>query len=215
MNILADSLAGRLARHQRTFEQGNYTGLMEALLPCCCHDLPLPKWVYEQVIKQAYDTFARGSRDKGKHGNWLVKLKALQVDRVRAGMVHAHLRPGARGKQVGRGFVSKLAAVYDYGAPSPKHGGARIVTRNDIFKFVSTQLAGTPARGSAGAIKESYEKVKREGGLQWDDPVAHELLIKSNKARAKAERAKRDKRIVEAEVREQERLSRGGEQGPN
>jgi hypothetical protein len=154
-----------LARYRKTFEKGDYTGFLEALLFCCWNSVALPDWVATIAIRQAHDAFDRESTGAGKHGNWRAKAGALNVDQIRAQMAHWHLR--ARHRH-GKSYVSDLAALQGYGTPVAE-GGPNVVTRDEIFAFISGQLAGTPFRGSKEAIEESYSRVKRAGGLPSQD----------------------------------------------
>jgi len=128
---------------------------MEALLLCCWNDRPLPEWVAAIVIRQAEETYEHGSRGPGRHGNWRAVYNQLQIHRRRADLVEMHMQ--AR-RQQGRSYVSPLGRVYGYG--NPTKGGENIVTRKDIFDFVSSQLRKSPARGEPPAIAASYRLMK-------------------------------------------------------
>ncbi len=145
---------------RRRFEQGDYSAFMQGLLVCCRNDYPLPDWIASVVISQAETVFADGSTGPGKHGNWRAMDAAIQIEKIRADMVAFHL--GARQKR-GRAFVSAIAKVFEYGREISAIS-VNIVTRNDVFEYVSRKLRGTPARGSAAAIEASYKESRRKPG---------------------------------------------------
>jgi hypothetical protein len=147
--------ADELANYKQTFDRGDYYGFTAALSLCRDNNKPLPKWVWDIVIQQAMDAFNQGNTGPGRHGNWRAKLKGTLIDQRRHSMVERHLR--ARHRQ-GRNYVSELAVDCGYGKPTP--GGANIVTRDDIFAFVSKELRGEPERGSPENIEESYNRFK-------------------------------------------------------
>jgi hypothetical protein len=149
-----------LPRLHRQFERADYFAFMEGLLWCCRNAHPLPDWIATIVIGQAEDVFAKGSRDRGKHGNWRATYNALQIDSTRAGMANLHLR--ARQRR-GRLYVSALAKMYGYGREIPGDPVYNIVTRDDVFGFVSRELKGKPARGTPDAVKASYKASRRKG----------------------------------------------------
>jgi hypothetical protein len=146
-----------LERHQQTFEKGDYFGLLEALKLCCWNKWPLPDWVSKVVIRQAEDVFLQGSSGPGKHGNWRARREAIEINRRRPGLVAIH-RQALRKK--GRHYVSGLAFHCGYGKPTGAE--ENIATLDDIFEYVSKQVRGTPARGSADAVRNSYFAVKRD-----------------------------------------------------
>jgi hypothetical protein len=137
------------------FERGDYAAFVHVLMLCFSNERILPEWVQAIVIAQAEEAYATASIGPGRHGNWQAKLAAIKVDHRRYEMVAMQMN--ARRRE-GRAYVSELARAYGYGSPTPG-GSFNRVTREDIFKFVSQQLRGTPARGTPAAIEESYEKV--------------------------------------------------------
>ena len=151
-----NSFAREMNKHKRTFERGDYHGFVKALLLCYC-DRPLPEWVADEAIRAAEYTFAHGSTGRGKHGNWRKKRAALKVDQKRFDLVDFHMRARRRS---GKSHVSEVARLYGYGKPTPG-GSYNIVTREDIFAFVSECLRGKPERGSPEAIKSSYRAILR------------------------------------------------------
>ncbi|MPZ38500.1 MAG: hypothetical protein GEU95_10590 [Rhizobiales bacterium] len=138
-------------------QRGDYSAFMEALLLCTWNERPLPDWVANQVVQQAEKQYSlSGTRGPGKQGNWQAAYDQKRIDDRRANLAEFHLN--ARSRR-GRGHVSELATLYGYGKPSS--GGANVVTKADVFGFVSKELRGTPAQGAAGAVEESYEKVMK------------------------------------------------------
>jgi hypothetical protein len=136
-------VADALARYRRTFDQGDYTGVTKALVLCLRNHRPLPDWLADVVIQQACYFFNHGNRGRGKHGGWVKSRAAIEIHRWRFHLADWHLK--ARRKK-GKDYVSELACLYEYGTPT--QGGENIVTRKDIFEFVSLQLKGDPAQGS-------------------------------------------------------------------
>jgi hypothetical protein len=149
-----------LPRLRQQFERGDYSAFMEGLLFCCWNAQPLPDWIAIIVIDQAEDVFAKASTGPGRHGNWSARDAALQIETMRAGMADFHLR--ARQRR-GRFFVSELARVFGYGREIPGDS-VNIVTRTDVFEFVSQQLKGKPAQGSPAAIEAAYKASRRKRG---------------------------------------------------
>ena len=114
-------------------------------------------WFADELAnyKQTFDRGDYYGLVAGRRGNWRAKLKGTLIDQRRHSMAEKHLR--ARHRQ-GRNYVSELAVDCGYGKPTP--GGANIVTRDDIFAFVSKELRGEPERGSPENIEESYNRFK-------------------------------------------------------
>ena len=147
-----------LPRLHQQFERRDYMAFMEGLLLCCLNAHPLPDWIAAIVINQAEDVFAKSATGPGRQGNWRAKDGALQIETRRAMLADFHLR--AR-RQQGRFFTSWLGRIFGYGRPIPGDS-VNIVTRADVFKFVSQQLMGKTAKGSPDAIEESYNAWKNK-----------------------------------------------------
>lgn len=149
---------GEMERLSAVFAAGDYTAFLEALTLCVWNERPLPGWIADIVMRQAEEAFAASSTGPGRQGNWRAKLLAKRIDDQRADLARFHLRARRR---KGRVHVSDLGRLYGYGTQVPEYGGVNIVTRDDIFKFISSQLRGTPAQGTPNAIEDSYKRVNR------------------------------------------------------
>jgi hypothetical protein len=146
------------ARLQDEFSRADYSAFLQVLHLCFENKVPLPEWAAAVVIQQAEDVFRQSSRGRGKHGNWRASYNAKQINNRRAELAAFHLQ--ARRRQ-GRVYVSDLGRLYGYGVNKPAGSSFNIVSREDVFEFISKELRGTPAQGTARAIKDSYERVKR------------------------------------------------------
>lgn len=146
------------ARLKAEFNRADYSAFLEVLHLCRWNHWTLPDWAAAIVIQQAEDVFMKSSTGPGKHGNWRASFTAKQVDDHRADLAEFHLT--ARRRQ-GRVYVSDLGHLYGYGVNEPVGCSVNIVTRQDIFEFVSRELRGTPAQGSARSVEDSYKRVRR------------------------------------------------------
>lgn len=147
--------ASESKRLESDFAKGSYPAFMEALLLHVENNQPLPQWISEVVIKQAEAEWLNGKIGPGRHGNWPATDKALNIHKWRAELAVFHLN--ARQK-TGKKYISELGRIFGYGREDPD-SALHIVTRDDVFEFVSNSLRGTPAQGSAEQIKESHKLV--------------------------------------------------------
>ena len=146
-----------MRRLRLRFEQGDYAAFMEALRLCIWRGRPLPDWVATQAISNAEAVWEM-STGPGTQGNWRAVRASLQRDERRFDLVNDHLRAC---RPEGRRHASELALACGYGKPDPKRPSIRIVTKADIYAFVSEELKGTPAQGSPRAVQDSYNKVRK------------------------------------------------------
>jgi hypothetical protein len=114
---------------------GMYQALIEAVELCGIHSEPLPSWAVGAVSKELRDTYS-GKRPKGVPAKKTMR-KWIGIWRYYA-VVEVLLQKKILSDQ---GINLKWA-------------------NDELFEAISFALKGTPAAGTAGAIRKSYEQFK-------------------------------------------------------
>jgi hypothetical protein len=120
---------------ERSWRLGVYPALIEAVEFCGIHSEPLPSWVVGALSKELRNTH-NGKRPKG--------VPAKKTLRTWIG--------------VWRYFA--VAEVLLQKQTLSNHGIKLRWANDELFEAISFALKGTPAAGTAGAIRKSYEQFK-------------------------------------------------------
>jgi hypothetical protein len=130
-----EELTRELMVLEKCWRLGVYPALIEAVEFCGIHGEPLPSWVVEAVSKELRNTY-NGKRPKG--------IPAKKTMRTWIGVWR---------------FYAVIQVLMQ--RPTLSQHGFKLKWANDeLFEAISFALKGTPAAGTAGAIRKSYEQFK-------------------------------------------------------
>ncbi len=137
---MADQIDIEIERLRAEWTAGHYPSLIEAFRWCVLNERCLPEWIADAVHGALWFTALEGGRNgRGKTGGFQAASRRSEVDDTRWGAAERALQ-----------MRDLLPNLGDFAA-----------NRDGAFEYASRQLAGTPAQGSADAIKRSHQKVQR------------------------------------------------------
>lgn len=135
----ADQFDRQLAEHEAKWDKGHFPAVIEAFALCAVTGHPMPEWLSESVHAALQFTLQEGGKDGNRRkGGYGPQARRTQIDQWRWSMAEFALKN--RDLLPHWGFESN---------------------RDGAFEYASAELVGTPAQGSADAIKKSHERHQR------------------------------------------------------
>lgn len=130
-----------MSEYRAQWDAGYFPAVLDAFRQCVVAEVPIPQWLADAMLPELVFAFREGGKEgrSRRDGGHLARAKRRDIHTLRYEEAEIWLR--ARAELPGFGYAA---------------------TREGAFAFVSEQLRGTSAQGSAKAIEESYDMIARE-----------------------------------------------------